>query len=603
MNDNLEQVEGLSKTGGPNTAVIRQLLNEALSDGELNTLCYDHFRPVYDQFSSGMSRGEKIQCLIEYCDRHRQMDELLALVQKINPDLHTEYGDRYRNVTQPAQGLDGAEEPAIEVSDAEAPSSQTIDLATQWLTELKFSTRNPFQGQQAETDQFLQEHFLRHPLFDELMLDQHTTLCSARGSGKTSLRMMVKRDVVETVFVIEVTDLYELANDLDSVSLGKHVQQILRAGVDKLFELICSRKKWAHGFCKLRGTQKSLFLRYLHDYVDKQRWLYLLDYALVNRSLPSIDELQKSDRYVPAEEEDVMVAFAIDVLETDAGSLPSLAQNPTRLLNDFREVVNWFGFNKVFVLYDNIDGYDAVQSPQDANKLLDPLLSARSFFNSAEGIYFKFFLPSELSALLRKTRTVVSGTARWLPPLTWSYERLEALYRRRLLMASENRHDSLAPITEPSLRADIDRELIKAVSSPRELLLLGQFLFDSYFRNSSDYGNELISWRDLEDAKRDLRDFITGDKEAGEDLPQINNDEDSRVGARGASHVKRLVKIIASTVAASVLGIATNIIATYLQERFNLLNNQGRFAVVVVVFLITLAIGIWLAVNQGKEPS
>ena len=57
-----------------------------------------------------------------------------------------------------------------------------------------------------------------------------------------------------------------------------------------------------------------------------------------------------------------------------------------------------------------------------------------------------------------------------------------------------------------------------------------------------------------------------------------------------------------STVVAVILGIASNIVAAYLQDQFNLLNDQGRFVVVVAVFTVTLAIGTWLAVKQGQGP-
>ncbi len=74
-----------------NTAVLRELLNAAFSDGELTTLCFDHFRPVYDNFASGMSKGDKIQRLLDYCIRHEQVEALLAAVQKANPAQYRKY--------------------------------------------------------------------------------------------------------------------------------------------------------------------------------------------------------------------------------------------------------------------------------------------------------------------------------------------------------------------------------------------------------------------------------------------------------------------------------------------------------------------------------
>lgn len=69
-----------------NSAAIRKLLQDALSEEELTSLCYDYFRPVYDQFSTGMSRLQKAQRLIEYCERREQLGALLARVREINPN-------------------------------------------------------------------------------------------------------------------------------------------------------------------------------------------------------------------------------------------------------------------------------------------------------------------------------------------------------------------------------------------------------------------------------------------------------------------------------------------------------------------------------------
>jgi uncharacterized protein (DUF924 family) len=68
-----------------NTAAIRQLLSEALDDQSLTDLAFDHFRPVYDQFSIGLTRNHKIQLLIEYCQRHNQIEALLNQIQHLNP--------------------------------------------------------------------------------------------------------------------------------------------------------------------------------------------------------------------------------------------------------------------------------------------------------------------------------------------------------------------------------------------------------------------------------------------------------------------------------------------------------------------------------------
>ncbi|MCX6029944.1 MAG: SIR2 family protein [Chloroflexi bacterium] len=74
-----------------NAAAIRDLLNAAFNDEELTTLCFDTFRPVYEDFATGMSKGQKVQRLLDYCIRQEQVDDLLAAVQRANPRKYEQY--------------------------------------------------------------------------------------------------------------------------------------------------------------------------------------------------------------------------------------------------------------------------------------------------------------------------------------------------------------------------------------------------------------------------------------------------------------------------------------------------------------------------------
>ncbi len=76
-----------------NTADIRQFLTEAFSDEELVALCSDYFPNVYDDFTLGMTKGQKIQLLIDYCQRHDVIPNLLAAIQRTRPD---QYEKRFR---------------------------------------------------------------------------------------------------------------------------------------------------------------------------------------------------------------------------------------------------------------------------------------------------------------------------------------------------------------------------------------------------------------------------------------------------------------------------------------------------------------------------
>lgn len=88
-----------------NSAALRELLITALSDEDVNRLAYDHFRPVHDQFAAGQSRTQRVQLVVEYCERQKEQERLLARVQEINPARYAEYAGRVRHIPQTLKTL------------------------------------------------------------------------------------------------------------------------------------------------------------------------------------------------------------------------------------------------------------------------------------------------------------------------------------------------------------------------------------------------------------------------------------------------------------------------------------------------------------------
>lgn len=80
-----------------NTAVIRDLLSTGFSDEELNVLCFDTFPAVYENFTTGMSKRQKIQMLLEHCLRQGQVADLLQSVKQQNPVQYDEFKGRLRS--------------------------------------------------------------------------------------------------------------------------------------------------------------------------------------------------------------------------------------------------------------------------------------------------------------------------------------------------------------------------------------------------------------------------------------------------------------------------------------------------------------------------
>jgi hypothetical protein len=74
---------------------IRKLLTTAFTDQELSQLCFDvpEFKPVYEQFTVGMSKDQMIQRLIEYCERKVLMGQLLTIVEEEAPEQYAQFAD------------------------------------------------------------------------------------------------------------------------------------------------------------------------------------------------------------------------------------------------------------------------------------------------------------------------------------------------------------------------------------------------------------------------------------------------------------------------------------------------------------------------------
>jgi Effector-associated domain 7/SEFIR domain len=77
----------------PSTLTIRQLVEDALSDDDLSNLCQDEFPKVYNQFTTGQTKDQRIRLLVDYVSRHHEIPKLLGAIQKLNPNAYARYSD------------------------------------------------------------------------------------------------------------------------------------------------------------------------------------------------------------------------------------------------------------------------------------------------------------------------------------------------------------------------------------------------------------------------------------------------------------------------------------------------------------------------------
>jgi hypothetical protein len=108
LSPQLALAQGVDTSGNLrfNIASIRKLLKEALFDQDLNDLCMDYFPDVYDRFSDGMGKQQKISILIEYCLRHDLFPTLLTEVNGVNEEKYKQYEKTL--IVSPAQSKPGS---------------------------------------------------------------------------------------------------------------------------------------------------------------------------------------------------------------------------------------------------------------------------------------------------------------------------------------------------------------------------------------------------------------------------------------------------------------------------------------------------------------
>jgi nucleoside phosphorylase len=68
----------LQDTPKMNLSIVRHKLDQMFDDPELDAFCLENFPNVYDKFSRGMRRDEKVTLLLEYCRRKSSEYERLA---------------------------------------------------------------------------------------------------------------------------------------------------------------------------------------------------------------------------------------------------------------------------------------------------------------------------------------------------------------------------------------------------------------------------------------------------------------------------------------------------------------------------------------------
>ncbi len=74
----------------PTNADLRQFILNFFSDEELETLCFDYFPEVRQDFTIGMIKNSKVMLLIDYCQVRGRGDDLYGALERERPSAWRE---------------------------------------------------------------------------------------------------------------------------------------------------------------------------------------------------------------------------------------------------------------------------------------------------------------------------------------------------------------------------------------------------------------------------------------------------------------------------------------------------------------------------------
>jgi hypothetical protein len=76
---------------------VRELLMEAFDDDALNNFCVDYFNAVYQRFTDGQTKDQRVRLLLDHASQREQIEELVARIRDANEPMYRKYESRLRS--------------------------------------------------------------------------------------------------------------------------------------------------------------------------------------------------------------------------------------------------------------------------------------------------------------------------------------------------------------------------------------------------------------------------------------------------------------------------------------------------------------------------
>lgn len=378
---------------------------------------------------------------------------------------------------------------------------------SQWVEYFGFQ-RFPFDRPEAGNEEFSRPDFLAtsfvEPSCFERILGQADApvtalLFAARGTGKTACRVMVdyycqegnlppqstgglaQLNFVLSVPHIQLHRLLERARADITVGtqpivlVEHHVVEILSRAMPALVDLIATQPI-------IRNVVSSLPLTTRHDL----RWLIF--HYRYNLATIQADFLRQIGLWLPVEYRRSPVGFPVEGINSEREQpllgITELQRgwsvlSPLDHLTKLAELVREIGIRSTYVLVDGVDEFtEAAGDPQEAYRVIRPLLTTLRLMDSTPHLALKFFLPNQVEPLILSDLAFRQDRGFIIERLQWEDETLIEILRRRLdALKRDSQEDRLVTgfdaLCVPELRGQIENDLARwAQGNPRYLMIL-----------------------------------------------------------------------------------------------------------------------------------
>jgi hypothetical protein len=474
---------------------------DRLGDVEIDELCLDYFPEVYDQFSRGTRRDEKINFLLDHCRR--------------NPEAYVRLVDR----------LDLPVKTAVP-PDAVAPG-EVNPHRTAWL-KLHSFRYDPFAHADGSSDEHLQNYFWVFPDYYAIQreLSEMATIFvfGNEGCGKSSLVNVIRHNLQQLKdLVVLYTDFSPLVEQEGPVQIQDHIDQILTLVLDALRRaLIAQDVKVERAESGRSRVAQTCLWPYVRRYME------------------------------PLARQDVVDLLGVNEASTE--TLPDRSGDQLRFLMRYIRALT--GYQKLHIVVDPMD--DIVPNDVSAAwKILEPLVQAHAVVEQpVEGIGFGFFLNTDFVELCLKVPWINREQIQRVFHLPdWTRAMLKDLLEERLTQSSDRSppYKELKQLSKLVDGFDLDEMVLDRCRRPRELIVLCNRLVDYHCRRAETASQPYITQAEAvavlgqppKAAPDPLRALI-----AGGEGRKIEFKETLQVNTHTDSVDKRMKEEIAVTIAA-----------------------------------------------------